>query len=435
MNRKRWFILVALLLVLGAIGVICGVVLGSKNDEFPRHGVPILSLQLNGVSIEEIDGGEKTEKYEGNSLEIIDGNQKESFKEVEVKGRGNGTWAKEKKPYRIKFDQRVNLFGMGKARKWYLLANSVDNTFLRNETAFKVAEMLGMEYYFEGKYVELYIDGDYRGLYYLTHAMEINKNVVDLRDSFGLLVELDNYYGRQEDYYETRDGDLLVIKDLVDEDNRESAMKDFLSSFNALEEAIEENNYEAVSELIDVRSFAQYYLLSEFSVNPDAYWTSCYFYKDGMEDVIHAGPGWDFDLAFGNRKWVNWMGERFYSPYETMIRRQEMLPKDFFEENGIPESYDTSLLLSKLYFNLMEMPEFKEEVRKLFMERLSGREMELLAFISNREKEIKISAERNGEKWENTDFTEAVSEFKDWVIKRYRFFEQEYGVGASKNSL
>ena len=433
-GKKRWVILVAVIAVVGFLTV--GTVLLVTKRKYEDLGAPVMEIRLNGVTLDEIDGGNKTDKYEGNEVTIYNSDGSSNvFYEVEMKGRGNGTWVREKKPYQIKFKQKVNLLDLGGAKKWNLLANHADDSQLRNELAFKIAEMLGMEYRMEGRYVELYVDDDYRGLYYLTHAVEIGKDTVDLKNPMGVLVEMDNFYGRWEDHRETNNGEVLVLKDAVSKDMQEVAMDDFVSEFNKLETAVEEQDYETILSLIDVRAFVQYYLLSEFSVNPDAYWTSFYFYKDGPEDVIHVGPGWDFDMAFANRKWTNWLGERFYSPRETMIRREELKPKEFFDEEGIPAEYETSLLISQLFFNLMDIEEFQEEVKAVFQERLSGREVEIMSFLAEREVDLKELVEKDSKRWEKTTFDEELRQMKDWVRERMEYMEEQYGEGAVRKPV
>ena len=433
-GKKRWVILVAVIAVVGFLTV--GTVLLVTKRKYEDLGAPVMEIRLNGVTLDEIDGGNKTDKYEGNEVTIYNSDGSSNvFYEVEMKGRGNGTWVREKKPYQIKFKQKVNLLDLGGAKKWNLLANHADDSQLRNELAFKIAEMLGMEYRMEGRYVELYVDDDYRGLYYLTHAVEIGKDTVDLKNPMGVLVEMDNFYGRWDDHRETNNGEVLVLKDAVSKDMQEVAMDDFVSEFNKLEAAVEEQDYETILGLIDIRTFVQYYLLSEFSVNPDAYWTSFYFYKDGPEDVIHVGPGWDFDMAFANRKWTNWLGERFYSPRETMIRREELKPKEFFDEEGIPAEYETSLLISQLFFNLMDIEEFQEEVKAVFQERLSGREVEIMSFLAEREVDLKELVEKDSKRWEKTTFDEELRQMKDWVRERMEYMEEQYGEGAVRKPV
>ena len=427
-KKKTWFVILVGLFLLLLIGVSCLVAVNQKKEynKYEYHGLPIIEISLDGVNLDSIDRGNKNNEYNNNTLRLFEDSKIIRFDNLTIKGRGNGTWIQNKKPYRIKFKNKENLLGMGKAKKWNLLANAVDDSFLRNEIAFKLVEMLGMEYGFEGKFVELYVDESYRGLYYLTHAVEINKAVVNLKDPNGILVELNNYYGDIEEHYTSSNGEYLVVKDLVNKDNQEIAMKDFLSSFNELEGAIRKKDYERIKELIDVRSFAEYFLLSEFSVNPDAYWTSFYFYKDGVKDKIHAGPGWDFDMAFGNRKWGNWLGEKFYSPTEKMIRKQEFKDKEFYETRGNLEDYEASLAISRIVFDLMDINEFENVVREVYQERLLGRKDELIWTINKKTDEILNAAIADNNKWGKNNFREEVEILVDWVKKRYDYFEEEY---------
>ena len=55
-----------------------------------------------------------------------------------------------------------------------------------------------------------------------------------------------------------------------------------------------------LSAMIDVDSFAKYYLVNEYTLNQESFATSFYWYKDGPDDVIHLGPIWDFDTCMGN---------------------------------------------------------------------------------------------------------------------------------------
>ena len=435
MAKKAWlrFLLPGVLILIVGVGL--GVKYGMERAvaedilaQFPDRGVPRMNISLNGVTLDEIKAGSKDTKYEGNDVTVYEGDKATlEAGGVRVKGRGNGTWMQEKKPYQIKFDKKVDLFGMGKAKKWVLLANATDASNLRTLSAFYLEKIIGMEYESDGKFVELYVDGDYIGLYYLTHSIEVGKTSVDLRDSMGVLVELDNIYGSEEKHYLTRNGEMLVVKDIVVEDNEEKAMKMFLNSFNELEEAIEKKDYGAISQVADIESFAKYYLLSEFSVNPDAYWTSFFFYKDGLNDKIHAGPGWDFDLAFANRRWGNWMGESFYSPSRTMIRKDELLPKEFYEKIGAEWGYEASIRLSQIMYNMMELPEFREVVSMLYQEKMSNRIGELICYLEDTANEVQESALIDNEKWNKGDYWGEINQMIEWIKQRKKHFDGEYG--------
>ncbi len=467
--KKKVLILVSvgLAAVLVIVALIMGLVVGPNMEreallsKYPDRGVARINIDLNGVSLDEIKGGSKEEKYEGNKVTIIGEDEQQDeesvqagsneknrqqknkqvvgkggdvweFSDVQVKGRGNGTWVQEKKPYQIKFNDKVDMFGLGKARKWVLLANAVDATNLRTDTAFYLERMLGMEYSFDGEFVELYFDGEYEGLYYLTHAVEIGKNSVDLKDPMGVLVELDNIYGWVEGYFETSNGDALIIKDLVEKDNEDAAMRSFLNSYNQLEEAVIRKDNDKIRELIDMGSFVKYYLLSEFTVNPDAYWTSFYMYKDGNDDKIHAGPGWDFDLTFANKSWGNWMGEEFYSPTRTMVRRSEIMTKEMYDELGLSAAsgvdwYGVSLSLSRIMFDLMEVPDFREEVERVYVDKMKNKESDLLRKVEGRAREIEELVKFNNEKWGDREYWSEVNMIINWISERYNYFDKTYG--------
>lgn len=413
-NRKRNIVFGTVFLILLILVVFLVQVNLVLRDEAPQKiAVPELRLTLNDVALDEIKENGKEIKYPGNKLTLGE----LSFDNVEVKGRGNATWAQAKKPYQIKLAQKANLLGLGERRKWILLANFVDNTNLRTDTAFYLEKMLGDKFAYEGEFVELYINDDYEGLYYLVRGIEIGKNAVDLKDSLGVLVELDNAYAKNEsEYYITNGGEHLTIKDARTKDYANVAMEDFMVNFNALELAVGQKDFESIAQLIDVESFARYYLLEEFIVNPDAYFTSQYFYKDGPEDKIHAGPAWDFDIA------LDLWNET--SPTFEYTKSHELA------ELGVDEQYGNR---SRLFARLVDVPEFRAEVGEVFQTTLLGRKNELLRHIFERAAKIYPMAIKDGEKWEKGECVKSVKNLLKWVSARYDYFEWEYGTKKYEN--
>ena len=434
MVKKNWLLVVligVLILIVGAgLLVKFGMERAAAEEiltKFPDRGVPRMNITLNGVTLDEINAGSKDVKYEGNEVAVYEGSEKVGdYGNARVKGRGNGTWVQEKKPYQIKFDKKVDMFGMGKAKKWVLLANATDGTNVRNELAFNLEKFLDMAYPMSGSFVELYFDGDYAGLYYLTHNVEIGKHTVRLRNDFGVLMELDNLYWKNERHVVSNNGDRLVLKDSVRDELSEKAMQLFLEKYIQLEEAISKKDFTIIESIIDVDSFAKYFLLSEISVNPDAYWTSFYMYMDGGEDKIHAGPGWDFDMAFCNRRWYNWLGERFYSPKEIMVRKNEIMTVDEYKEKGLGDWASSGEAISSLLFDLMDIPGFSERVSEIFSEKLSGKKDELVSIISLRFKEIKYAEDVDENMWGEPNENE-LEDMLDWFNQRYDYLEEYFG--------
>ena len=79
------------------------------------------------------------------SVEVPDGEVSLDF----IRGRGNSTWettGHTKKPYKIKYAKKQDLFGMGKNKEWALMANANDETLLKNRIVSWLGERMGFEY-------------------------------------------------------------------------------------------------------------------------------------------------------------------------------------------------------------------------------------------------------------------------------------------------
>ena len=395
-------------------------VITSKNNNFPK-----LEISLAEVPIEEINAGAKSIKYPGNSVTVTIDNQATTYSNVEIKGRGNSTWGQIKKPYQIKFENKESFFDIGKNKKWVLLANYLDPSHLRNDIIFYLEKIIEEEFNMEGSFVEVFIDGRYHGLYYLSEKVEINKHRVDLQNELGVLIEIDDIHGTPDECnYDSKDN-CIVFKDFVNKDNESDAKKDIFSSLESLYEKIAAKDFDSIAEIIDIDSFVKYYLLSEFTVNPDAYSSSFYMYKDGFEDKLHAGPGWDFDLSLGNPAWSSSVVDldTFYSPFEDMELKHYTTHEDGYQ-------YISSI--STLFYDLMDIPEFEARVKEIYQSTLSGKKDDFINYIKSQADYIRPAAYRDQERWKlKGDFDEEVDSLIDWVAKRYDHFEETYGKNST----
>ena len=68
-----------------------------------------------------------------------------------IRGRGHGTWAADKKPYKLKLKEKADLLGSGKNKNWVLLANRYDDSLLRNRMISYIGEHLGLSYTPQGQ--------------------------------------------------------------------------------------------------------------------------------------------------------------------------------------------------------------------------------------------------------------------------------------------
>lgn len=263
-----------------------------------------------------------------------------------IKGRGNSTWTLEKKPYNIKLDKKADLFEMGKHKSWCLLANASDWSMIKNQLAYDLASKLGIFTTSATYQVDLYLNGEYAGLYLLTEKVDIGENRVDIYDlegetedvnnkdldeyplagkqnsrefgsikyanipnnpeeiSGGYLLELEKIYR----YVDEASGFISDIGQAVVVKTPEYASKAQVEYISRYYQEFEDALYSATgynskgkhySDYIDVDSLARMYVIYEFTSNFDGCSSSFYLWKD-VDGKLTAGPLWDFDLSLGH---------------------------------------------------------------------------------------------------------------------------------------
>ena len=231
-------------------------------------------------------------------VEAIDDN-------AQIKVRGNTTADETSKlPFNIKFDTKVNLFDMGASKKYCLLANYKDNTYIRNALVFELSDMLGLEYSCKYKIVDLYANGKYSGSYMLTTAVDVGEDRVDIDKELDYLIEIEYSFTKDADecfYFEPSKnptpifGMRLLINEPETADMTGKSMSRLHTLISHIEFAIYSGDWELIQQYVDVDSVAKYYVLHEIFKEIDIFWDSTRFYiEDGK---LHGGPAWDFDLS------------------------------------------------------------------------------------------------------------------------------------------
>lgn len=389
---------------------------------YNTRGIPTFYIDLITVSHVTLDSGLKITKYPGQSVSIFDGENEEycfSIGNVEIKGRGNSTWSVDKKPYQIKFDSKTSLLGLPEAKKWVLLANYFDDTGLRNAAAADLAEAMELDSY-QYAFVDLYIEGSYRGNYLLTQKIDIGKNMVPLKDEKGVLMEVDSSNIDPDEIYITSDkGVNIVMKEAVideDPDVLNASLHSFLTIYNALEYSVNHHLWDMVQEYADVESFAKYYLLNELATNPDGILSSFYLYKDGDQDVIHAGPIWDFDIGFGNPEGF---GSTGWEPRKLYILNS----KNYTSRNS---NY------ADFFYQLMRIPEFYNLVCDIWQNTLYEAALEESDQIDSYYTYLYQSKADDNAIWRHQNVEYQTSYLKTWFKERTEFLNMIYGKGYTE---
>ena len=308
--------------------VLLAVLTNAFSQTFTTSNLPIVVLQTNGVTIDDepkvvIDMGiidnpsglnNLTDTYNGYNGK------------VGADYRGNSTQGFDKKTYSIELrtaadqDTSISLLGLPKEEDWILHAMVIDKTLLRIPMSLSLWNRMG-HYGSRYRYVELVVDGDYRGIYILTEKIKRDKNRVDiaklanddlagdsLTGGYILRIDwLDNPQGFTSNHNSQAGIPMFYQWYYPKADKIQPAQASYIQThMGQFEEALFSSSFSNTQGLrydsyMDVTSFVDFLLINEFSKNSDGYKLSSYFHKDkdskGGKFVM--GPIWDFDQTYG----------------------------------------------------------------------------------------------------------------------------------------
>ena len=396
-----------------------------------------------------------------------DGSEISTMTVKELKARGNSTFTyAEKKSYQIKLGTASDLLQTGESVKtWVLLANYFDATLMHDKLFKDMAAALEMPYTASCDWVNLYYDGEYRGVYLLSE-----KNAV--KDTGVAITDLEAAYGEQNPEYGTNmttatgtnayGGNYTYTTGLTDpaditggyllELNHSEpdevngfvtlqgkginvkspewcsgeAMKYISEYYQAFENAVyatdENGNYTGINaegkhyyDYVDRDSLVKIFLLQELALNPDGFVSSLYFYKDA-DGIMYAGPIWDQDMTLG----TGWT------------------------KQITPETTDYHYLAKAL----IQIPDFRDAVIKYYNETFAPQAKTLIAqdgTISNYASCLTDSAEmnfvlwqyirvgdpnNNGHIWQNATYASVLADMQDWLTKRIAKLDETFAAPA-----
>ncbi|MBR6044180.1 MAG: CotH kinase family protein [Ruminococcus sp.] len=376
-------------------------VLEDLND----NGIPVLYIDIDETAegygtIEEMNESyDHSVKCTGTvRLDVPDGYtgdySEEALKDTKdlkldyIRGRGNSTWGADKKPYKIKLDKSADLLGMGKNKHWALLANSGDDTLLKNRLTSYIGDRLGLDYTPQMLPVDVVMNGRYLGNYYLSETVRIGNSRVEIDE----LTQTDNEdpevtggyllaMGRENDpedsgrsyrHIVTKGGEVFFSEtpefytDYSDDETGTDAQFAYISNYiQKIEDAImsddfKDNDGVDVGEYLDLGSTASYWWVNNFLKNFDAFaTTSTYLYKE-RNGKLFFGPLWDFDQSMtgsstsgfykGNTLWLNRLRAYNAEYQEILFEKWDELDgiiTDIVREGGVIDKYIAELYASE----------------------------------------------------------------------------------------
>jgi len=238
-----------------------------------------------------------------------------------------------------------------------------------------------LSYTLETRFVELYINTVYMGLYVLTEQVEFHKNKLNVESISGIadtgyLFELDMRYfdthtQLNEEWFIVA-GYPYEIKDPDSGDLEYSQVHaDYLTDYMVnLENAlIAKTGYEA---LLDVDGWIDFFIIQELIKNVDVGFSSAFYYKEAG-GPLRPGPLWDFDFAIGNADYIDYGPENFYGM------------KDY---------------KNRLFKLMMDVPEIRIQFRERFSSMYFDVLPEIYDMIPVLAGSILALADRNFDKWD-----------------------------------
>lgn len=266
--------------------------------------------------------------YHKASIDVVDKNntlEEFSDNKLDIKVRGNSTADPSKRAYRLKFGKdekdkvtgelikthKHDLMGGGYAkRNWALLANCFDHSLIRNALTCELGKIIGMPFNPGYCFVDLVINGDYRGTYQVTDHPEVGTHRIDIDEDKDWYIE---FQGRSdmldEPYLNIKDLPMFSIKnpdytDTADADKLDSLevemenwVKQWKSGFS-YDASITQSDTKGWRAYNDEDQLLKWFLETEITADYDGYMTiKAYRATDGK---LFWGPVWDKDLAWDN---------------------------------------------------------------------------------------------------------------------------------------
>lgn len=251
---------------------------------------------------------------------------------LEIKGRGNWSWNHyHKKPYKIKFATKQTPLGLDKSRHFILMPHASDDSgYLRNFAGFELSRLLNMPYTPTETPVELMVNGEYLGLYFLCEKIRVEGGRVDIVEQADGEIIPENVTGGW--LLELSDDGDVVISQHQNNDpqnpifNFVSRSPEVLSSVqrNYIHDLIKEvdsciyvtdKSDQGWEHYLDMNTVARFYIIHEVMENVESFSGSLFMYKDlGDDEKLHFGPVWDFDNSFYQKATT---GDHFIFDYNT----------------------------------------------------------------------------------------------------------------------
>lgn len=328
-------------------------------------------------------------------------------KHVNLKMRGSSSFNFPKKSYKVEFDEKVSIYGLPKDDKYVLDALYIDKSKIRNMLSTDFWNLINDDQRINndlhGKFVELFIDNEYKGLYVLKD--KVDKSVTQISDSGILLKSIfhfNDFYLEQLLNYDYSISNNVFLSFEIKKYNENS----FYSIVNKLKDYYSCYSFDCINSDFDVNNFIDYMIFVSLISGADNVTYNRYLSLYDRDSKIVITP-WDMDLTWG----LNWFD---FSELHSVFYEASCFDIDWINDNITKNMDDQTLsLLKNRYWEL------RKDV--ITMDTINN-------YLNSYEKLLVDSgvALRDSEKWYEYDIEYEIERIREWAGRRIQFLDEYF---------
>lgn len=299
-----------------------------EGDIMPEIHTDGKTINYTFLPIVKISGNFGYEYSEGTVTVAMPEGSTESLMPAKLKWRGGSTNrdGKHKRNYHIKFldvngkKMDRKFFGFRKDNSWLLDAAQIDMSRVRNRVAMDIWNDFGHKpYYFQqepkmrnyirGRFIELFLDDEYRGIFCMTEAIDRSQLKLKKTDNEGVHgclwkgsgFEYTSFYKYGDYSNQSETWGSFEAKYPEVEDDSDTDWSSLYDAVQFVADAGYDNFYSQVDEFIDMPVYQDYFLFAQVLNALDnlsgknLYW-ACY---DKQTDKMITPIPWDLDCTTG----------------------------------------------------------------------------------------------------------------------------------------
>ena len=301
-------------------------------------------------------------------------------------------------------DTTMKILGMPKNADWVFHGPYVDKTLIRNALAHWLYQRTG-RYSSRFKFFELYLNGQYKGVYVLLEKIKRAKarvHVAKLKDedvdgdevTGGYVLSIDKVennstQGINNEGFKSRDGSPVLMRSPKKENTNRQQQEYIQNFFNKIESTCDNGDVmsNGCADILDMDAAVDYIMHEDVTNNTDAYICSFYMFKDkdSKGGKLQLGAPWDFNLGFGAYQRVG--GEK----------------TDGWRIPQSAKGGSGEWFVAKWVQNLWSNNAFQQKYKARWAELRSGvwHTKNIDHFIDSLKTHLKKGADRNFERWPN----------------------------------